>query len=78
MFSKKNEFFLLDNFAGDQHWPLAHWTYNEQGQLASVTDAAGVVSRRFRYNDDGLMVWHQLPGGLESEYRWQKLDHWRV
>lgn len=49
-----------------------------RGQLASVTDAAGVVSRRFRYNDDGLMVWHQLPGGLESEYRWQKLDHWRV
>ncbi|WP_210483821.1 glycohydrolase toxin TNT-related protein [Pantoea ananatis] len=66
------------HFDGEQQWPLTHWTYNEQGQLASVTDAAGVVSRRFRYNDDGLMVWHQLPGGLESEYRWQKLDHWRV
>jgi hypothetical protein len=37
-----------------------------------------VVTREFRYNDDGLMVWHRMPGGLESEYRWQKFDHWRV
>jgi len=44
VFSKKNEFFLLGNFAGDQCWPLARWTCSEKGQLASVTDAAGVVS----------------------------------
>jgi hypothetical protein len=37
-----------------------------------------VVTREYRYNDHGLMVWHRLPGGLESEYRWKKFDHWRV
>jgi hypothetical protein len=37
-----------------------------------------VVTREYRYNDHGLMVWHRMPGGLESEYRWQKFDHWRV
>ena len=45
--------------------------YDARGQLASATDASGVVTREYRYNDDGLMVWHRLPGGLESEYRWQ-------
>ena len=54
------------------------WGYDARGQLASATDASGVVTREYRYNDDGLMVWHRLPGGLESEYRWQKFDHWRV
>ncbi|MFZ4835076.1 RHS repeat-associated core domain-containing protein [Rouxiella sp. Mn2063] len=66
------------HFDGDQHWPLMRWGYDDRGQLAAVTDASGVVTREFRYNDDGLMVWHRLPGGLESEYRWQQLDHWRV
>ncbi|MGC0088090.1 type IV secretion protein Rhs, partial [Enterobacter asburiae] len=42
------------------------------------TDASGVVTREYRYNEHGLMVWHRMPGGLESEYRWKKFDHWRV
>ncbi len=54
------------------------WGYDARGQLASATDASGVVTREYRYNDHGLMVWHRMPGGLESEYRWQKFDHWRV
>jgi YD repeat-containing protein len=52
--------------------------YDARGQLASATDASGVVTREYRYNEHGLMVWHRMPGGLESEYRWQKFDHWRV
>jgi RHS repeat-associated protein len=66
------------HFDGEQHWPLMAWRYDARGQLAAVQDAAGVVTREFRYNDDHLMTWHRLPGGLESEYRWQKFDHWRV
>ncbi|CAM7674934.1 Zn-binding Pro-Ala-Ala-Arg (PAAR) domain, involved in Type VI secretion [Phytobacter diazotrophicus] len=63
---------------GQQSWLLTRWRYDHRGQLAAVEDATGVVTREFRYNDDGLMVWHRMPGGLESEYRWQKFDHWRV
>lgn len=59
------------HFDGNQTWPLMQWGYDARGQLASATDASGVVTREYRYNDDGLMVWHRLPGGLESEYRWQ-------
>ncbi|PWC09424.1 RHS repeat-associated core domain-containing protein [Brenneria corticis] len=66
------------HFDGDRHWPLTTYRYDARGQLAAVTDASGVVTREYRYNDDGLMIWHRLPGGLESEYRWQKFDHWRV
>ncbi|MGK8933014.1 RHS repeat-associated core domain-containing protein [Pluralibacter gergoviae] len=66
------------HFNGERHWPLVRWSFSDGGQLASVTDAAGIVTREYRYNAEGLMTWHRLPGGLESEYRWQKLDHWRV
>ncbi len=66
------------HFDGEQHWPLMIWRYDARGQLAAIEDAAGVVTREFRYNDDHLMTWHRLTGGLESEYRWQKFDHWRV
>jgi RHS repeat-associated protein len=66
------------HFDGEQRWPLMTWRYDARGQLAAVQDAAGVVTREFRYNDDHLMTWHRLPGGLESEYRWQEFDHWRV
>ncbi|MFS2223221.1 DUF6531 domain-containing protein, partial [Pantoea sp. B65] len=65
-------------FDGDTRWPLVAWGYDARGQLASVTDAGGVVRREYRYNDAGLMIWHRLAGGLESEYRWEKFDHWRV
>ena len=66
------------HFDGTHRWPLMTWRYDARGQLAAAIDASGVTLREYRYNDDGLMVWHRLPGGLESEYRWQKLDHWRV
>ncbi len=66
------------HFDGSQTWPLMQWGYDARGQLASATDASGVVTREYRYNEHGLMVWHRMPGGLESEYRWKKFDHWRV
>ena len=66
------------HFDGTHHWPLMTWRYDAHGQLAAATDASGVTTREYRYNDEGLMSWHRLPGGLESEYRWQKFDHWRV
>ncbi|MFE8152802.1 RHS repeat-associated core domain-containing protein [Brenneria goodwinii] len=68
----------VSHFDGRRRWPLTTYRYDDRGQLAAVTDTAGVVTREYRYNDDGLMVWHRLPGGLESEYRWRMFDHWRV
>ncbi|QKJ85712.1 Type IV secretion protein Rhs [Paramixta manurensis] len=68
----------LSHFDGERHWPLMRYGYDGHGQLATVTDAAEVTTRAFRYNDQQLMVWHRLPGGLESEYRWAHFDHWRV
>jgi YD repeat-containing protein len=59
------------HFDGSQTWPLMQWGYDARGQLASATDASGVVTREYRYNEHGLMVWHRMPGGLESEYRWK-------
>jgi YD repeat-containing protein len=53
------------------------WGYDARGQLASATDASGVVTREYRYNDHGLMVWHRMPGGLER-IPLEKFDHWRV
>jgi len=66
------------HFDGERLWPLARWAYDAHGQLASVADATDLVRREFRYNDDGLMVWHRAASGLESEYRWAMFDHWRV
>ncbi|MDK1250854.1 RHS repeat-associated core domain-containing protein [Cronobacter sakazakii] len=66
------------HFDGEREWPLVTYRYDGRGQLAAVTDAAGITTREYRYNDAGLMIWHRLPGGLESEYRWEQFDHWRV
>jgi YD repeat-containing protein len=66
------------HFDGNQTAADAVGLNDARGQLASAADASGVVTREYRYNDHGLMVWHRMPGGLESEYRWQKFDHRRV
>lgn len=63
---------------GERHWTLMRWAYNARGQLAAVTDATELTRREYRYNDDGLMVWHRNAAGFESEYRWEMFDHWRV
>ncbi len=68
----------LCHFDGRQSWQLMTYTYADSGQLATVTDAAGVIAREFSYNEQGLMSAHRLPGGMLSEYRWQYFDDWRV
>ncbi|CAM3426125.1 RHS repeat-associated core domain-containing protein [Paracidovorax anthurii] len=57
-----------------------------QAQLAQVTDRNGEIVRRFAY-EQGHLVHHQLPTGLNCHYAWQRFDadlgarsgpHWRV
>ncbi|STU60034.1 Uncharacterized conserved protein [Klebsiella pneumoniae subsp. ozaenae] len=50
-----------------------HYAYDEEGQLVTVSNRAGEVTRRFGWQD-GLMVSHQDHNGLLNEYRWQELD----
>lgn len=69
---------VLSHHDGGRRWPLVRYGYDAGGQLASVTDAAGVATRGFRYDGAGLMVWQRLPDGRECEYRWRRHDHWRV
>ena len=68
----------LSQHDGARRWPLVRYGYDADGQLASVTDAAGVTTREFRYDGAQLMSWQRLPGGRECEYRWRLHDHWRV
>ncbi|CAI0893039.1 RHS repeat-associated core domain-containing protein [Serratia entomophila] len=52
--------------------PLAHYGYDEQGQLVTVSNRAGEVTRRFSWRD-GLMASHQDAAGLLNEYLWQEI-----
>jgi YD repeat-containing protein len=59
---------------------LVQYGYDEQGQLSSVSDAAGQVTRRFEYTrgqpgvPDGLMSAHKNALGLVCHYQWQPGD----
>ena len=69
---------IADN-SNENSRTLMTYAYSFTGQLAKVTDAAGVVLREFDYTDDGLMAWHILPSGLRCDYGWQRFgDDWRV
>ncbi|VEI65395.1 RHS repeat-associated core domain-containing protein [Serratia rubidaea] len=57
----------------DGELPLVYYAYDEEGQLVTVSNRAGEVTRRFGWQD-GLMVSHQDHNGLLNEYRWQALD----
>ena len=50
---------------------LARYGYDEQGQLTTVSNRAGEVTRRFGWRD-GLMISHQDAAGLLNEYQWQR------
>ncbi|MBH3211731.1 type IV secretion protein Rhs, partial [Serratia marcescens] len=52
---------------------LARYGYDEQGQLTTVSNRAGEVTRRFGWRD-GLMISHQDAAGLLNEYQWQEID----
>ncbi|MBN3723569.1 type IV secretion protein Rhs [Burkholderia sp. Ac-20379] len=54
---------------GEQPETLVRYAYSDAGELATVTDRAGHVARRFGY-EHGLMTRHTLPGGLRSFYAW--------
>jgi RHS repeat-associated protein len=54
---------------GDDRLVLVTYGHDEQGQLASVTDANGAVVRRFTYVD-GLMTSHVNALGFTCSYEW--------
>lgn len=67
------------DISGGNAFPLVHYDYSLQGQLASVTDASSVVLREFEYTPAGLMASHRMPSGLRCDYGWQQFeDDWRV
>ncbi|WP_261154459.1 PAAR domain-containing protein, partial [Serratia ficaria] len=53
--------------------PLAHYGYDEHGQLVTVSNRAGEVTRRFSWRD-GLMASHQDAAGLLNEYLWREIE----
>lgn len=57
---------------------LVQYSYDDAGCLAAIRDAEGRVRRRFTWTAENLLASHQMPEGLRCEYRWEKLDTWRV
>ncbi|RDU95216.1 RHS repeat-associated core domain-containing protein [Trinickia dinghuensis] len=57
---------------GEERAVLVAYGYDGGGQLASVTDANGVVVRRFTYVD-GLMASHVNALGFTSSYEWAEI-----
>ncbi|MEL5575198.1 RHS repeat-associated core domain-containing protein [Serratia marcescens] len=60
-------------YTPDGELPLAHYGYDDEGQLITVSNRAGEVMRRFTWRD-GLMASHQDAAGLLNEYLWQEID----
>ncbi|MGL6019745.1 MAG: RHS repeat-associated core domain-containing protein [Gibbsiella quercinecans] len=60
-------------YTPDGESPLVSYRYDDEGQLITVTNRAGEVTRRFTWCD-GLMASHQDRNGLLNEYRWQEID----
>lgn len=54
---------------GDERRLAVAYGYDDNGQMASVTDANGAVVRRFAYAD-GLMTSHMNALGFVSSYKW--------
>ncbi len=53
---------------------LVEYGYNAAGELVTVQDADGRITRRFAYDPDHhLMIMHQFVTGLQARYRWQWL-----
>ncbi|MBF5012706.1 RHS repeat-associated core domain-containing protein [Burkholderia pseudomultivorans] len=58
---------------GDERRLAVTYEYDENGQLASVTDANGAVVRRFTYAN-GLMASHVNALGFTSSYVWSTIE----
>ncbi|MBV4453455.1 MULTISPECIES: RHS repeat-associated core domain-containing protein [Pseudomonas] len=67
-------------YPDEQREVLMHYSYDSQGDLASVRQSDGQVKRRFGYDAWRRMVEHQLPTGLRCCYQWALVDdrEWRV
>lgn len=52
---------------------LVQYAYDDNGQLAVVTDRMGRVTRRFVYQD-GLMCEQRNALGMQCSYRWEEID----
>ncbi|CCG88191.1 RHS repeat-associated core domain-containing protein [Erwinia piriflorinigrans] len=52
---------------------LVSYGYDDEGQLVTVSNRAGEVTRRFTWHD-GLMASHQDANGLLNEYLWREID----
>lgn len=52
---------------------LVRYNYDDNGQLAAVTDRMGHVVRRFAYRD-GLMCEQHNAIGMQCTYRWEEVD----
>ncbi|MDR3101083.1 MAG: DUF6531 domain-containing protein, partial [Paraburkholderia sp.] len=59
--------------SGEERRLAVAYGYDENGQLASVTDANGAIVRRFTYAD-GLMTSHANALGFTSNYVWATLE----
>ncbi|EOC0588416.1 RHS domain-containing protein [Cronobacter sakazakii] len=61
---------------------LVTYGYNEHGQLIEVTDADGIVTRRFGWDRaSDMMGWHSYSTNLSVHYQWQPAadaPNWRV
>ncbi|ELY4008042.1 RHS domain-containing protein [Cronobacter dublinensis] len=61
---------------------LVTYGYNEHGQLTDVTDADGIVTRRFGWDRaSDMMGWHSYSTNLSVHYQWQPAadaPNWRV
>ncbi len=61
---------------------LVTYGYNEHGQLIEVTDADGIVTRRFGWDRaSDMMGWHSYATNLSVHYQWQPAadaPNWRV
>ncbi|TNL05274.1 type IV secretion protein Rhs [Kosakonia cowanii] len=60
-------------YTPDGELPLVHYGYDDEGQLVTVSNRAGEVTRRFTWRD-GLMASHQDRQGLLNEYLWQEIE----
>ncbi|MBC3299699.1 RHS domain-containing protein [Pseudomonas sp. SWRI18] len=67
-------------YPDEQREVLVHYSYDSQGDLASVCQSDGQVKRRFACDGGRRMVEHQLPTGLRCFYQWALVDdrEWRV
>ncbi|XTZ38653.1 RHS repeat-associated core domain-containing protein [Salmonella enterica] len=68
-------------YEGARHL-LVTYRYNDHGQLTTVTDADGIDTRQFGWDQaSDMLAWHAFSTGLKVHYLWRpeaNSRHWRV